>query len=150
MRLSYRPAQPEDVEFLYNLHEAAMRGTVEAAYGAWDAAWQQARFRERFDPRTVTIILADDQPAGALTVQERAEELFVARLEILPWLQNRGIGAAVMRRVQADAAGQGKMVALQVLKANPRARAFYQRLGFRVTGEKEKHWLMGWGIRWNG
>ena len=31
---------------------------------------------------------------------------------------------------------------LRVLKVNPRALAFYERLGLRVTGEVRHHWSM--------
>jgi RimJ/RimL family protein N-acetyltransferase len=35
-------------------------------------------------------------------------------------------------------------VRLRVLKVNPRALAFYRRLGFTCTGETETHDLMEW------
>lgn len=36
----------------------------------------------------------------------------------------------------------GLSVRLRVLKANPRAAALYERLGFAVTGETDTHVLM--------
>ena len=35
-------------------------------------------------------------------------------------------------------------VTLQVLRANPRARALYERLGFVATGETAEHVLLRW------
>ncbi len=145
MSLSYRPAAPADFDFLFHLHEQAMRAMVELAFGSWDPDWQLAYFRENFDPSLLRVIQWDGQDAGLLYVQERSEELFLVDIEILPSFQRRGIGTQVIQALIAEAERQGKMVALQVLKVNPAARRLYERLGFRVTGEKEKHYLMAYG-----
>jgi len=42
----------------------------------------------------------------------------------------------------AHAKALGKPLRLQVLRANDRARALYERLGFRLIGETENHLLM--------
>jgi ribosomal protein S18 acetylase RimI-like enzyme len=140
--ISYRPAAAADFDFLFALHEAAMRPAVEIVYGPWDAEWQRAYFRQHFDPAATRIIRVDGRDAGMLQTQERAEELFLVRLEILPAYQRRGAGTAVVRALVEQAAAQGKPVALRVLKGNIPARNFYQRLGFGVTGETDTHYIM--------
>lgn len=140
--ISYRPAAAADFDFLFALHEAAMRPTVEIVYGPWDAEWQRTYFRQHFDPAATSIIRVDGRDAGMLQTQERAEELFLVRLEILPAYQRRGAGTAVVRALVEQAAAQGKPVALRVLKGNIPARNFYQRLGFGVTGETGTHYIM--------
>ena len=147
MSLSYRPATPADFEFFFRLHEAAMRAYVEEAYGPWDADWQRTYFRETFDPALLRVIQWNGQDAGMLHVQERSEELFLVDIEILPAFQRRGIGTQVLRSLIAEAERQGKPVALQVLRVNHEARKLYERLGFRVTGEKEKHYLMAYEVQ---
>ncbi len=148
MNLTYRLAAPEDFDFLFGLHKAAMRQVVEDTFGAWDETWQLAYFRKHFDPLVqrseLRIIQLDGLAVGLLHVQERAEELFIASLEILPAHQNQGIGSAVIREVLRTAAAQAKPVALQVLKANIAARSLYQRLGFGITGENETHYILAW------
>lgn len=142
MLITSRPAAPEDFDFLFALHEAAMRPAVEDAYGPWDAEWQRAYFRKYFYPERLRILEWEGQDVGMLQVEERAEELFIASIEILPAFQRRGIGSAVIRDLLAQARRQGKLVALQVLKRNVRARSLYQRLGFGVTGENATHYIM--------
>jgi ribosomal protein S18 acetylase RimI-like enzyme len=39
----------------------------------------------------------------------------------------------------------GLPIRLGVMKVNPRAGAFYQRLGFASTSETATHYLMEWG-----
>ena len=121
-----------------------MRTAVEETFGPWDDDWQRRYFREHFDPALLQVIQVEGQDVGVLYVEERAEEWFVATIELLPAHQGQGIGTAVMRQVMEGAAQQGKPVALRVLKANRRARGLYQRLGFGVTGENETHYIMAW------
>ncbi len=147
MNLSFRAASPDDLPFLFALHKAAMRGPVEETFGPWDEAWQAAYFQKHFDPAVLKIIQYRGEDVGVLYVQERAEELFLVSLEILPAYQRRGIGTAVIRELIAEGKRQGKPVALQVLKANRSARSLYQRLGFGVTGENENHYIMAYELR---
>ena len=144
MNLSYRAALPEDFDFLFRLHKMAMREYVEASFGPWDEDWQAAYYRKHFNPALLKIIQSGGIDVGVLYVQERAEELFVVNLEILPEYQRRGIGTAVIRQLTARAQSQSKQVALQVLKTNISARSLYQRLGFGVTGENDTHYIMAW------
>ena len=144
MNLSYRPVVPEDFEFLFRLHEAAMRGYVEDTFGPWEEAFQRDYFQRRFDPTGTRIIRYEEQEVGVVRLQERTEETFLAAIEILPAYQRRGIGTAVMRALLEDADRQGKPVALQVLKVNIPARSLYQRLGFGVTGENATHYIMAY------
>ncbi len=147
MNLTYRPALPEDFDFLFRLHEHTMREYVEDTFGPWDETWQVAYFRRHFDPSALQIIQLDGLDVGMLHVQERVEEIFIAGLEVLPEYQRKGIGTAVIRRLTAAARRQAKPVALQVLKTNISARSLYQRLGFGVTGENETHYIMAWEKR---
>jgi ribosomal protein S18 acetylase RimI-like enzyme len=144
MELDYRAAQDEDYDFLFELHRAVMREYVVETWGEWDEAWQQAYFRTHFSPSWLQIIQYQGTDIGVLLIQERAEEIYVASLEIHPDYQRQGIGSAVMRQMIAAARQRGKPVALKVLKANRDARGLYQRLGFGVTGEDHTHYIMSY------
>lgn len=144
MKLSYRPAAPEDFEFLFRLHEAAMRQYVEDSFGPWDEPWQRAYFRRKFEPGALKIIQRGGVDVGAVQVQQRTEEIYLARLEILPAYQRQGIGTLVLRELMAESDRDGRPVALQVLKSDVRARSLYQRLGFGVTGENDTHYIMAY------
>lgn len=142
--ITYRPAAPEDFNFLYALHRAVMRVYVEEVFGPWDEAWQQAHYRRDHPIHQLRVIQRDGQDVGMLYVEERTEEIFLVSLEVLPAFQRRGIGSAVIRELIEAAARLGKPVALQVLKNNILARNLYQRLGFGVTGDNDTHYIMAY------
>ena len=50
-----------------------------------------------------------------------------------------------MLLVMEQAREIGLPIRLRVLKNNPRARAFYERLGFGCVGETDTHDLFAWG-----
>jgi ribosomal protein S18 acetylase RimI-like enzyme len=136
-----RPATAADRDLLWGLHRAAMREVVERAWG-WDEPWQRAHFHARFDPAAFSVIVAGGREVGALRLERRACELYLADIQIAPEEQGRGLGSAVLRHVIAEADGLAAAVTLQVLKVNVRARRLYERLGFYVTGEVDPHVLM--------
>jgi ribosomal protein S18 acetylase RimI-like enzyme len=116
-----------------------MRDVVVATWGRWDEAWQRLHFAAHFRPERVTILEVEHRPVGMLEVDDRAEERYVANLKLLPAVQGRGLGTAVLLEVLAAARRRGVPVRLQVLRVNGRARRWYERLGFAVTGETATH-----------
>jgi ribosomal protein S18 acetylase RimI-like enzyme len=117
-----------------------MRPYVERVYG-WNDADQVRRFDEHFDPSKNRVVVFEGEDVGVLRTGEGAGEVWVANVQVLPEYQRRGIGAAVIGSVLADAHGRNLPVTLQVLKINP-ARALYERLGFRIRGETVTHYRM--------
>jgi ribosomal protein S18 acetylase RimI-like enzyme len=119
-----------------------MRPSVEETYG-WDEAWQERYFRDHFDPARQQIIRYKEVDVGVFAVEEREDSLFLAIIAILPRYQHRGIGTALIGKLQRGAEEDSVPVTLRVLKAN-RARELYERLGFVVIGETETHYQMRW------
>lgn len=77
----------------------------------------------------------EDRPAGCLRIAVEADHLHVRRVAVLPELQGRGIGRALMEWAESEASGRGlRAVTLGVRLALPGNIAFYQRLGYKVTG----------------
>jgi len=137
-----REATAADREFLWGLHALVMRGPVESTWG-WDESFQRGYFAEHFDPAKRRIVVFDGQDVGGLQTERREDSLFLSKVEILPSFQGRGLGTRIVQDLMAEARAQGLPVTLQVLKENPRARRWYERLGFVVTGETETKYLMG-------
>lgn len=135
-----RPATAGDYALLYNLHVACMRDHVAATWG-WDEAVQRAIFLERFAPGRSRIVVVDGRDVGVFAVERRADGWFIGNIGIAPAMQGRGIGAAILRGVLADAARDAVPTRLQVLRVNP-ARRLYERLGFIIEGETPTHYLM--------
>lgn len=141
-RLSLEPAAESDRAFLWKLHRATMKPHVEKTWG-WDEEWQRAYFEAHVDPLERELVMLGDKPVGALEIETREEEIFIASLQIAPAYQGRGIGSQLLRSVQERARAEECAVVLQVLKGNP-ARRLYTRLGFRETGQTRSHHLMRW------
>ena len=132
-----RQATPGDRDTLYRIRREAMRPYVEQIWG-WDEEFQERRFRESYDHTKTQVVVVDGHATGLLGVSEREWATFIDQIEIVPEYQGRGIGTALINEVLA----RGRPVELDVLKVNADARRLYERLGFRVTGETERHYHM--------
>jgi ribosomal protein S18 acetylase RimI-like enzyme len=141
---SLRPATSGDRAFLLDLNREAFRASVEPVWG-WSESEQTAYFDARFDPTRRQIVQVDRVDVGEIAVEERPDEIYLARIALLPGWQGRGIGTSVVRSLLERAAASGTAVVLEVLHTNPRARELYERLGFEKTGETATHVLMRWG-----
>lgn len=140
-KYSLRQATYADYDFLYQLHEAAMREYVEATWG-WQDAWQQEYFASKFDPETRQIIQIAGQDAGVIAVEQRDEELFIALIEIHPSFQGQGVGSALLDHYIQTAHSKNLPITLHVLKVNTPARKLYERLGFIVVADEDYRFKM--------
>jgi len=137
MNITFRQIFSDDFEFLWRLHNAALKRYVTQTWG-WNEAWQRKDFAEKFNPNDGEIIVIDGTDAGYFWTIEKETEFLLGSIRLLPVFQRRGIGTKIivdlLNRTQ-------KSVRLQVLKINP-ARALYERLGFEIVGETETHFTM--------
>jgi len=116
-----------------------MREYVAAAYGSWDDDQQRALFAPSFDLRTHRVLRSAGRDVGILAVEPHVDRIYLARIFLLPDAQGRGLGGRVLRALLDSSHARGLPVALTVLHANPRARSFYERLGFLAVGETATH-----------
>jgi GNAT superfamily N-acetyltransferase len=108
---------------------------------ARESAFDEPEWRERVEHGTWFLARADGQPLGiAAGVPEgRApDERHLVAMWVEPQRRGTTVAAdlvgAVCRWARADGAVG---VTLWVADGNPRARRFYERLGFRATGERQ-------------
>ena len=144
--VTLRQAEPNDSEFAYRVKKAALKEYVEQVYG-WDEDEQRRLHQRRFDAQDVRIISVDGDDVGVMALAAAPDCLKVNQIFLLPAHQGKGVGAECMRRTIEQARQSGLPVRLRVLKVNPRALAFYQRLGFVPTGETDTHIQMEAGAR---
>jgi ribosomal protein S18 acetylase RimI-like enzyme len=135
-----RDATPEDVDFLYELHRAALKKYIELTWG-WDEEWQVEHFLSNFDVSWKRIIQVDGEDIGCLAVVDEGDAIFLSYIALMPGQQGRGIGTRLIKTVLHQAGERGVPVRLTVLKPNP-ARRLYERLGFTVYKTTETHYLM--------
>ena len=94
--MSLRPATDGDRVFLYELFARTMKSVIQQTWG-WDERWQRANFSRRFDGYDVSVIEADERPAGGLFLEHRPDVIYIHEIQILPEYQGRGIGSTVIR-----------------------------------------------------
>ncbi|MFF4396238.1 GNAT family N-acetyltransferase [Streptomyces sp. NPDC001480] len=136
--IGLRPATSADGEYCFQLHKAAMGCYVAAVWG-WDDQEQRGFHARAFAPGSWQIVTADGTDAGMLHVEHRPTEIYLARIELHPDHQGRGIGSELVRGLLDQAQRQGRDLTLDVLAVNRRAQALYRRLGLHeVTRHGER------------
>jgi ribosomal protein S18 acetylase RimI-like enzyme len=135
-----RAATQEDSDYIYRLRVDGLKEFVAQIWG-WDETFQSERFWNSFNPTRYQVIVVDDRDVGAIAIERRRGESFLADIQIEADLRGHGLGTAVLREFITDAERRGHLASLQVLKINP-ARRLYQSLGFQIVGETDTHYLM--------
>lgn len=107
--------------------------------GRFDPERRRARMRRQFDAEILHVIERDATMLGCIGVEDRGEAVEIHSLFLDVHAQRRGLGEAVFRAILAE--HPGRVFRLEVLKQSP-ARRFWERQGFRLTGEAEFDWLM--------
>ena len=133
--IELRPVTPADSEFCFHLHKAAMGDYITAIWG-WDEQRQRGFQDRSFNPDRWQIITADGADIGMIDVERRPDEIYLARIEILPGYQGRGIGTRLISALIDEAGQSGQDLVLEVLTVNHRAHALYQRLGMAEVARR--------------
>lgn len=139
MNVAFRPALPQDFDYCERLYFAEMERINREL--KLDRDLQVASFRRQWDVTQVRIITLDGADIGWLQSTTRDGTFFLGQLFVDAPLQRRGIGAAVMHRLIAEATREGQVMILGVVKTNP-AKRLYERLGFRTSHEDDRKFYM--------
>jgi GNAT superfamily N-acetyltransferase len=141
LKYELRKSTKGDFLLSYEIRKDALSKYIEETWG-WDEDWQMKYHKEDFNTDILQIIEVEGKPAGTLESFEENGAITVSGLYLTGEYQNEGIGEGVMKKIIAEADSKGLPVKLQVLKVNSRAKRFYERLGFAVSAETEKHLQM--------
>ncbi|WP_081259415.1 GNAT family N-acetyltransferase [Burkholderia territorii] len=135
MNLTFSPTTHSDVDRLVAIRVAAMRESLERV-GRFDPKRARERFLASFDPALCRFIEADGVRVGFVLVRPQEDHLYLDHLYVEPEHQGKGIGAAVLREIFADADSQRIPIRVGALRGSESNR-FYQRHGFEQTNETE-------------
>ncbi len=151
---SLRAANDDDLPWLRDLYastraeemapvpwpEIAKRSFLDQQFGL-----QHQHYLNHFgDADFLVIEHAERGPAGRYYLQRVAPEHLLVDISVFPSLRGSGIGTALIRQSQQDAAALGRGMRLHVQQSNPAARRLYERLGFVADGTEGTHRLMRW------
>jgi GNAT superfamily N-acetyltransferase len=133
--ISLSPADHADAEAFAALRILAMRESLERI-GRFDPQRARERFLSGFVPEFTRHILVDGLRAGLVVVKPDDEGLVLDHLYVDPHYQGRGVGAAVLAEVFAEADRQRKPLRVTALRGSDSNR-FYVRHGFTLVREAE-------------
>ncbi|MGM9426707.1 GNAT family N-acetyltransferase [Hydrogenophaga sp. MI9] len=152
-----RPLALEDVPWLLRLYESTRE--EEMAQVPWPESTRRMFLEQQFGLQhrhyvvhcQSTQFLAIESGAGETVgnfyLQRIPAEHRIVHISLFPVWRSQGIGSALIRQCQQDAAREGLDLVLHVLQTNPSARRLYERMGFRAEGDEGAHTAMRWSAR---
>lgn len=149
---STRAVTPEDTDFLYYLFQDVHAPKFQHMDPAMSSQLLQMTFRaqtQSFDENYEGLnrIILENQagePLGRFYYTELDASAHVVDISLLTTFRRQGIGTKLIRDLQS----RTETVALTVARCNP-AVAFYQELGFTVTGGDDVNANMRWDRRFS-
>ena len=134
-------SRPDDFEALVAIRIDAMRESLERI-GRFDPVRARDRFRAGFTAEHTRHIVVDAERVGFVVVKPQGNELLLDHLYVKPGAQGRGIGAAVLGLVFAEADALGLPVRVGALRESDSNR-FYARHGFELVerGEFDNYYV---------
>ena len=135
MKIELGPTAQSDVEVLVQMRIDAMRDSLECI-GRFNPERARERFLNGFEPAHCRFILADGQRAGFVQAQPTHSHVALEHLYVVPGYQGKGIGAAVLESIFADADARSMPVRVGALRDSDSNR-FYQRHGFVKVEETQ-------------
>ena len=139
MKISFRQATYDDVNFLLELRKLSMTDHLLAAGIELDDAHHMGRVMEHFHDSK--LILLGDKPIGLLKIGHFDNRLHISQFQLLPHTQGQGIGSKVLVALKRGALKKEKDITLYVLKNNP-AQSLYLRQGFKILKQDELQYFM--------
>ncbi len=148
MPLTLRPAETGDLSALAKLMNAAYRGTgpaaswnTEAPYIAGDRTSEAALIEDLAAKPQAFLLLAEEssQPPirGCVWLDPlKTDTWYLGSLTIDPSLQNAGLGRSLLESAEQWAQARGaRIVRILVVHVRDTLIAWYERRGYRLTGE---------------
>lgn len=147
-----RPVAEPDSEILFAIY--ASTRVEELAQVVWDAAQKESFLRGQFEAQRrfylgeypdadYRIVSVDGQSAGRFYVHQRADEIRLVDLALLPNYRGRGLGTALVTALLEQGERSARKVTLHVESFNP-AHRLYKRLGFTRVASSGVYHLLEW------
>lgn len=133
-----RPAGPADLGSILGIEaeafEPSRRSTPRALRRSLGSGFQRVR-----------VLLVDGSVAGFVILWPYRHTWRVYNLAADPRQRNRGVGSALLAGACAEARGAGARRVVLESRRDPALLRFYDRHGFRVTGELPDYYAPGEG-----
>lgn len=141
-----RPARAEDASRIAEIWIFAKRAAYrsifqndQVSFGEMQVLPLALELRDREGMRQDLWVYEEGFVKGVVRCTGTAEgALWISDLYVEPFFQGDGVGRALLEHCMAMAQGAGKQLQLWVLEKNGRARRFYEKNGFVMTGGREE------------
>jgi GNAT superfamily N-acetyltransferase len=142
LMIAFKNATTADFDLTYQIKKASIKPYIEQIWG-WDEEIQLSYHVQDFKPDLIKILInGDGIDIGLISVVESDASFLVQNLLLCESAQGSGIGTAILTDLIEQAKLLNKRIELQVFKVNERAKALYERLGFKTVGQTEHHYQM--------
>jgi predicted N-acetyltransferase YhbS len=142
------PATPEDIPALVDLLNSSYRGevskkgwTTEADLLKGDLRTDAATLHKLMQtPGTVFLKYINEETRieACVFLHKKENRLYLGMLSVSPWIQAKGIGKQMMASSEDHARNQKcSSVFMKVISIRHELVAWYERKGYRKTGETE-------------
>ena len=131
--VAFRTATPAERADLLALMHAELAERLERTLALLGMTWPQfeALVAARGEVRAIEV---GGAVAGYVWIEQRGRDLHLHAIIVLAPRRGRGVGSAALRALESEFAGHVDAVELGVEEGNARARAWYLRQGYRVSG----------------
>jgi ribosomal protein S18 acetylase RimI-like enzyme len=145
-----RRAEPSEWAAVRQVRLAALADAPGAFASTLDRelGYEEATWRERIGASPWFLGRRDGEPVGLVAVVAGQpgdpREWHLVSMWVSPQVRGSGVADRLVGAVTAHArAAGGATVTLWVAAGNARARAFYERMGFRLTGSRQTYHRIG-------
>ncbi len=135
------PATADDVGFLADVSLAVASLPADFDEAEWRAGFSDWTLETLADTAVVELY---GERVGRLRIRRTPDSIELCGIQLRPDVQNRGIGTAIIRGLQAEAAAAAVPLDLGVDKNNLDARRLYDRLGLTKIGESDTEDKLRW------
>jgi ribosomal protein S18 acetylase RimI-like enzyme len=146
-----RPATLDDIGFLADVVVEATRAQGRLSDDFDEPAWRrnftartEKHVRGEVRDSTTSVIEFGGERVGRLRVIRSRDRMELSGIQLLPRVQGRGIGTAIIEDLKAEAEAADVCLDIGVEKDNSRAQRLYERLGYVQVAEDEEEYKLRW------
>lgn len=142
--MKFRKAEIEDAEKITDLVNSAYRGDSSKAGWTTEADLLGG---QRTDPEgikemirndRIELVHESDELLGCIYIRKEPDAVYFGMLTVKPTLQNKGTGKVLLNRLEELTLEWGyKKIRMTVISSRAELIAYYERRGFKWTGESE-------------